>query len=383
MKWRPAVLFFGALVCAQLANSQILGRFSNPKIHVPIKHLPGLGLNVKRIAFGGTIGDCSDQLVDSITEQLVQGGLDVLDRAHLKTLLAEQNLSLSDRVDSASAIQFGKVLGSAAMIFVKVQRCTTQRDALHEDVKRNGMPVRIFISRTRAFFRGSIQAVDLTTGRVFAAQTLDYSPQRENRSDQGTPEFPSDIDMKDGAIRSAAVQSARLFVPWTETKDLVFFDDKDCGLKRAADLLKAGAVEPAVKQAEDNLAGCKSGEAKESTVAHAYYDLGLLQMISGKFDDAMANLTESARLHGGSIVNETIAECQRHKAVAEQERRLEKSVELAPPAVAAPPPSVQIAKPSPNGSLEDRLRQVDDLYKKGLITKAEYDAKKGQILKDL
>lgn len=43
------------------------------------------------------------------------------------------------------------------------------------------------------------------------------------------------------------------------------------------------------------------------------------------------------------------------------------------PSAAAPPAE----------SAEERLRKLDDLLKKGLITKAEYDAKRAQILKDM
>ena len=38
---------------------------------------------------------------------------------------------------------------------------------------------------------------------------------------------------------------------------------------------------------------------------------------------------------------------------------------------------------APAESAEERLRKLDDLLKKGLITKAEYDAKRAQILKDM
>lgn len=34
-------------------------------------------------------------------------------------------------------------------------------------------------------------------------------------------------------------------------------------------------------------------------------------------------------------------------------------------------------------SAEERLRKLDDLLKKGLITKAEYDKKRAEILKDM
>ncbi len=36
-----------------------------------------------------------------------------------------------------------------------------------------------------------------------------------------------------------------------------------------------------------------------------------------------------------------------------------------------------------NGDVEDRLRKLDDLLKKGLITKEEYDRKRAEILKDV
>ena len=35
------------------------------------------------------------------------------------------------------------------------------------------------------------------------------------------------------------------------------------------------------------------------------------------------------------------------------------------------------------GSVEDRLRKLDDLYKKGLITKEDYEKRKAEILKDV
>lgn len=41
------------------------------------------------------------------------------------------------------------------------------------------------------------------------------------------------------------------------------------------------------------------------------------------------------------------------------------------------------AKPQPSESVEERLRKLEDLYKKGLITKEEYEKRKAEILKDI
>lgn len=45
--------------------------------------------------------------------------------------------------------------------------------------------------------------------------------------------------------------------------------------------------------------------------------------------------------------------------------------------------STTSAAAAPAESAEDRLRKLDDLLKKGLITKAEYDKKRAEILKDM
>ncbi|MDP9192738.1 MAG: SHOCT domain-containing protein [Acidobacteriota bacterium] len=45
--------------------------------------------------------------------------------------------------------------------------------------------------------------------------------------------------------------------------------------------------------------------------------------------------------------------------------------------------SAAAAPPEDKGSVEDRLRKLDDLYKKGLITKEDYETRKAEILKDV
>jgi Short C-terminal domain len=41
------------------------------------------------------------------------------------------------------------------------------------------------------------------------------------------------------------------------------------------------------------------------------------------------------------------------------------------------------AKAPARVSVEERLRQLNDLFKKGLISKQEFDAKKAEIFKEL
>ncbi|MBI1789990.1 MAG: SHOCT domain-containing protein [Acidobacteria bacterium] len=374
-----------AVLAAVSLNGQILDKLTKPKVAISLRHPPGLGLNVKRIAFGPASGECSDQLIDMITSQLVSGGMEVVDRQNLQTILAEQHFSLSSAVDRNSAIQLGRILGPTALVLVKVARCATDQNRLYETQKNNnGTVTRVNISRTRAFVRGSLQTVDLTTGQIFAAQTLDYSPTRENRSAEGLPEFPSDLDVKDEALRSAASQAVQMFVPWSEQKQLYFYNDKECNLKTAFELLKAGDVASTLRQSSENLETCKASGSKQNNLAHAYYNLGLMFMITGDYQNARANLGEAARLRGGDIVAQTMAECQRSEALAAQMKRVEqRTAEFestrAPQASTSAPPG----ETRPGASIEERLRSLDSLQKKGLITKEEYERKKAQILKEM
>jgi Short C-terminal domain len=52
-------------------------------------------------------------------------------------------------------------------------------------------------------------------------------------------------------------------------------------------------------------------------------------------------------------------------------------------AIAGGAPATAVAAPEEKGTVEDRLRKLDDLLKKGLITKDEYNKKRAEVLKDV
>ena len=376
---------------ASLASAQFMDKLTKPKVPVPLRHPPGLGLNVKRIAFGQSSGECADQIVDLLTESLVRSGIDVIDRQHLQAILDEHKFQVSMYLDSSTALQLGRILGPTAFIFVKAQRCTSEQQPLRE-VQRaeDGSSRYLYISRTRAFVRGSVQTVDLTTGRIFSAQTLEASPVRDNRSYSGQPEFPAGVQLIDESLRVLAEQARRMYVPWTETKEVYFYNDGDCGLKQAYELLKAGSVDAALARSEANLVACREQpKVKQSTLSHALYNAGVMEMLARNYDSAKKHLNEAAELKGGDIVSETIAECEAAEKLARAMQQVEaRSLAMnnaSPPAPAAGPaprPAAAPAEPA-KPSVEQRLRSLGDLYQKGLITKEDFDKRKAEILKEI
>jgi curli biogenesis system outer membrane secretion channel CsgG len=68
-------------------------------------------------AIFGTDVDVGKGITDMLVEKLVNGGVySVIERKALDTIIAEQNLSNSDRFDSSSAAKIGRILGVDAII---------------------------------------------------------------------------------------------------------------------------------------------------------------------------------------------------------------------------------------------------------------------------
>ncbi|MFI5186263.1 MAG: CsgG/HfaB family protein [Chitinophagales bacterium] len=310
--------------------TQIFERFSNPQITVNIQHPPSLGLKINKIAFGQATGICADQIVDALVSDFVKNSVEVVDRENLNAILAEHKLTLSGYVDQTSAAAIGKILGPSVLIFVKVQQCSTQQDRLYNiETKYNSntktnQQVYAYIARTRTHMTVSIQSVDLATARIFAAQTLNYSPEKSNKSYDGYPEYPPEFDLKNAAIQLAVNDIHRMYLPWYEFTKLYFFDDKDFNLKQAFQALKGNNLEQAFDLSMQNLDACKKDEkAKDKILCHAYYNVGMCYMLRNQYDSALAYLNEAERARDENIVKEAIADCQKARSVQQSMRQVE------------------------------------------------------------
>lgn len=304
-----ALAMAGCIGTGRPMHAQFRDRASNPAISVALTHPPSLGIQAKRIAFGLAGGPCSDQLIDMLTEDFVRNNVEVIDREHLNALTKEHNFTLSGYVDQSSAAELGRILGPTALVFVKVQRCAPEKKSLYEDRRtydKNNPTVRVNISRTQFFFRGSIQTVDLGTGRIFSAKTIDNSPSRQNESPTGEPEFPSEFDLQDESLRLTARSVNQMFFPWTENRRLIYFDDNDCNLKQAYQLVKSNGGDT-IQISRQNLETCRTlPKVNPRALGHANYNLGMSYYFAGDYSKALEYLQEAGTLRPGDIVTEAI-----------------------------------------------------------------------------
>ena len=384
------LLSLAVLISRIPAPAQFWDKMSNPQIVINQTHPPRLGLNLKKLAIAPPSGVCAEEIADGLSAHLVTRGMEVIDRQNLQSVLAEHQFTLSGYVDSTSAAKLGKMLGPTALVFIKVTRCRAERKSTYKDLKTtDGGVVRRHFSTTQIFIRGTFQTVDLATGRIFAASPISKDKSETHQSDQGHPEFPSEEPIRDSAIEAAVRHSATYLMPWTESRKVYFFDDKECGLNLAFAALKAGDIGRAVQRSEQNLTDCKvAAKRKDNTLAHAYYNAGVGSLLMNEHAKAMTYLEESAKLRGGEIVTNTIAEAERSAQLAVAAQRVEQKTAQfeqasAANAIKAKETTAPVATKSSAEPLEDRLRKLESLFKKGLITKDEFEQKKTVLLKEL
>lgn len=308
-RWVPAVVVGLALVATQ-AQGQLIS-LPKPRVPVTFHHAAGMkiALQGKKVALGQISGPCAQQFSDSLVSAFQMHGVEIVNREYLNTILTEHRFQASSSVDPATAVQLGRILGPSVMVFVRVSRCGVERKSTYED---QFIGPRVNVSTSQAHFLASVDTVDLATGADLAVRSIEANPKKENRSTTGVPEFPGEVEVQDQAVHEAVTKAEHLYFPWTETAQVVFMNSKECNLKQAYDLLKAGDNEGALKAAKDSVDVCKS--QKPNRQADAWYNLGMSYALLDKYDDALAAMAEANKLHSDKIVVEAIAGIRQEQA---------------------------------------------------------------------
>jgi tetratricopeptide (TPR) repeat protein len=379
------------LLLAGPAHAQFWDSLINPDVQVTLTHPPGLGLKVQRVAFAPVNGNEADELVSAcISDLSADNRIEVLDRGNIEKVLKEQKLSNSGMVDSAQAVELGKMLGSPVLLFVKVFNLKINRTPLrssssYKDKQGLEHTTYTYTSKTQADFSASIQAVDLATGRIYSQKRIAVSPAKENTSNNGQPEYPSETEVREMALALARSEVNHMLLSWDEPRKLIFYDDKDYGMKDAYKSLQIKDYPGALTKSQEALAKAKAdSKVKPKYIGRTNYNVGMCFFILGDYTSALPYL-QAARVTDPShkIFAQAGDECDRAlKLRLEMERVDSRSAQ----AGAAPEPQrTTSASSTPTGtpSIEDRLQRLDNLKKKGLLTPEEYQKRKDEIMKEL
>jgi hypothetical protein len=349
------------------SSAQLWDSLVTPRVEVSIDHPAGLPLRVSTVALAEPEGKCAESVLGRIEADFVQNGIAVVDRARLNQVLQEQKLQVSGLVDERSATNVGQLLGAQALVFLKILDCQTS-SRTDGFVDSNNQRHTKYI--TVGAIQGTLRVVDLTTGRVIAAESLDESTGYE--SPNSYPDRNQTLAEVENEVAGAV---HRLFMPWREVRNVVFYSDRDCNLKVAHDLLRAADLEGALEQSAANVAACRDASGvRERTIGRSYYNLGMVQYLAGEHDAAIASLSEAMKYQSGDIVTELLVEIRAARRTAST------SITSAERGRTASPASSPTSAPTSAPSIAQRLEQLQSLREQGLISQQEFDSKRNEIL---
>jgi hypothetical protein len=276
---------------------------AGPKVPVKLQHAAMTDWRLGTVAFIPPVGDCSQQIVESVSlalskHQLSAGPVD------LRMLLIQRQVTLPAFLTENDVKSLRKHVEADTMFVIRISRCTYPerssgwahpKDWLGIEDKK----VIEYTVTTRASISGTFQALDLKSGRISKALPLEAKPVVVQKSRDAYPEGVSTDEIQRQAVAMIAAQIERIFFPWTEERELVFFDDKDCDLKLASNLMKAGNVQGALDQSRRNVEACRANpKAKEKHRRHALHNLATALFAAGEAGAAVPVFEEALRLGG-------------------------------------------------------------------------------------
>jgi hypothetical protein len=298
MAMRTRILAVGLAVV-----STALPAYAGPKVVVKLQHPAMTEWRLGTVAFHPPQGECATQVMESVTQTLAKHQISA-GPVDLRTRLYEHKVALPAFLGSADVQSLGKHIDADTLLVVRLSRCTYPERKIGWEHPKDWLgfedkKVIEYWVTVRSSISGTLQAVDLKSGRITKALPLDAVPVVTQRSRDSYPEGASVDEVQRQAVAMFAAQIERVFLPWTEEREVVFFDDKDCDLKVAAGLMKTGDVKSALAQSRRNVETCRANpKAKDKHRRHALHNLATALLASGEAGEALPLFEEALRLGG-------------------------------------------------------------------------------------
>jgi len=299
-------LLTGVLSLAPLAHAE-------KKLTVKLTHPASAGhlLAGKRVVIGPVTGACSREFSQLLEPDLSAHGMYVVSSGELNTLLARNHIQLGSPVDPGSAVRLGTLLGPAAMLTVEISRCEMRP-------KPPGILPTVpatYTSRMEGTFQAQVHIIDLGDGRESGSQSMHAEAGKENQGPGSAPSYPGKDEVESLTLAQAISESEHLYLPWSEMREVSFMDDKECNLKQAFELMKAGDYDGALRVSRDNAHACAAAAPK--VAAGAWHNLGVALMVKRNYAEAVSAFEKARALNSKNYNAALIADCQNDRATAE------------------------------------------------------------------
>jgi len=306
----------------------ILGACATASIMMTVKRPAEVNMkNFKKIAIGdltGGTGTHSNDLMDMFTTKLVSSNYfeAVVDRQNLKGILSEHNLSSSGLVDENSSAQLGQFLGAAALVFGRIQtdkydETLTYKDVTRTDKNKNKYNVRVYTRTGTYTIAVHVQISDVQTAKIVGVKDLTSAIYDTKSAENQEPEGIDKSSLYTIAVTKISDQFMKLVVPYEVTVKAQFeTDSKNLPeLAMAVKQIQIGETNEAIKMFTE---ASQKPELLPKIKAKAFYDLGLIQMYVGQYEDSITNLKEAYKLNPVTKYMTAINTAKQEKAAADK-----------------------------------------------------------------
>ena len=260
-------------------------------------------------------GECGDGIGERIKLALdkhkVTAGL-----VDLRKVIYERKTKLPTFLGAAEVKSLGKQIEADTLFLVRVTKCTYPERSYWSGHPKNFLGLEDkgqyeYRTTTRMSISGTLQLLDLKGGRISKPITLQTAPEVTYKHKTRYPDEPSTDAFREEAMGNIVTQIEILFFPWTETRELVFYDDKDCNLKAAQAAMKSGNFKGALELSQKNNEECKANpKAKDKHKVRAAHNVGAALLATNDYAGALPLFQEALRLGGGDDQKAAIDFCQ-------------------------------------------------------------------------
>ena len=278
---------------------------------------------IENIAIGDIEGPGGKDLQDELTQALFESErFQVVDRQHLDRILTEHELQYSGAIDESTAIELGKLIGSTAFIFGRIQKYDYNEKESHSrwKDKKTGKTHIDYNRKGVATVRAFLQITDTRTGKILAIKKIE---QTATATTSATDRRPPPID-SDALLEVARLKVVDAFMkaiaPYEVMIGVTFIKVKGVPpISAGIAFAKHRQWDLAIESFER---GVEAAPYKVKDKAH--YNLGIAYMCVSNFDKAKEHLKEAVRLNPKS--KRYAKAFERCKYLEEESKRLEEQL---------------------------------------------------------
>lgn len=265
---------------------------------------------------------------EAFTARLVQSEYFefVLDRQYLERILQEHYLGWSGYLDADTAPQLGKIIGAGAFVFGRITRDEYKEDVssvkeTKKDKAGQEYEVMKYIRTGTHHLGVNFQVIDIESTKIIAMKELRTQFSTSTSSEDSTPPRIDKTFVYDMCVQDLSHQFIRTVAPYYEAVTNTFQTDNKYlpELMNAHRMASVGEYQRAIQILKG---ATRQTGVPEVSQAKAHYDLGIIQMYLGDFDEAMDSFVRASNLvPKSSLYKNAIIKCRDERLKADMVRR--------------------------------------------------------------